>query len=136
MRHPVNRGIVTNWDDMERLWDYVLTKGLRVNPWEHGIILTEPPLNPRSNRERMGQVMFETFSVAACHVAIPSVLSLYASGRTTGLIVESGDGVTQIVPVFEGFAIARGIQRIDVAGRDVTDLLAGPALFWNVRRAG
>jgi centractin len=85
--------------------------------------LTEPPLNPRSNRDTAAQILFETFNVPAIHTSIQAVLSLYASGRTTGIVLDSGDGVSHAVPVFEGFAMPNSIQRIDIAGRDVTEYL-------------
>jgi centractin len=85
--------------------------------------LTEPPLNPRSNRDTAAQILFETFNVPALHTSIQAVLSLYASGRTTGIVLDSGDGVSHAVPVYEGFAMPSSIRRIDVAGRDVTEYL-------------
>lgn len=83
--------------------------------------MTEPPLNPRSNRDTAAQILFETFNVPALHTSIQAVLSLYASGRTTGIVLDSGDGVSHAVPVYEGFAMPSSIRRIDVAGRDVTE---------------
>lgn len=90
---------------------------------QHPVLLTEPPLNPRSNRDTAAQILFETFNVPAIHTSIQAVLSLYASGRTTGIVLDSGDGVSHAVPVFEGFAMPNSIQRIDIAGRDVTEYL-------------
>ncbi|MHA1188723.1 MAG: actin, cytoplasmic 2, partial [Candidatus Heimdallarchaeota archaeon] len=94
---------------------------LRENPNEHPVLLTEAPLNPEHNREKMAEIMFETFDVPAMYVSMQAVLSLYASGRTTGLVVDSGDGVTHIVPIYEGFALTHAIDRIDLAGRDITN---------------
>ena len=86
-------------------------------------MLTEAPLNPRSNRDTAAQILFETFNVPALYTSVQAVLSLYASGRTTGIVLDSGDGVSHAVPVYEGFAMPSSIRRIDVAGRDVTEYL-------------
>ncbi|KAI0429728.1 actin-related protein, ARP1 class [Xylaria sp. FL1042] len=121
IRYPLEHGIVTDWDDMEKIWEYVYSEGLKTMSEEHPVLLTEPPLNPRANRDTAAQILFETFNVPALYTSIQAVLSLYASGRTTGCVMDSGDGVSHAVPVYEGFAIPSSIQRIDVAGRDVTE---------------
>jgi centractin len=121
IKYPLEHGIVTDWDDMERIWTYVYEHELKALSEDHPVLLTEPPLNPRQNRDMAAQILFEQFNVPAVYMSIQAVLSLYASGRTTGIVLDCGDGVSHAVPVYEGFAVPSSIRRIDIAGRDVTE---------------
>merc|ERR1712178_287189 len=131
LKYPLEHGIVQNWDDMEKVWRHTFDNELRMVVGDEneadedcqGVLLTEAPMNPKDNRERMTQIMFETFSARRFYVAIQAVLSLYASGRTTGVVVDCGDGVSHTVPIYEGYAMPHSIQRMDLAGGDLTNYL-------------
>lgn len=134
LEHPMDKGMVTDggWDAMERLWEHVYSKQcLNAKQEEHPVLLTEAPLNQRKNRDQIAEIFFESIRAPALFFTPPSVLSLYASGRTTGVVLDVGEGVTHAVPVYEGFALQHSVVRSDVAGRDVTKQLQ-----MQLRRAG
>ena len=122
---PIKQGTIADWNGVEKIWDYALYEklGLARENIEHPILLTEPALNPKSHREKMVQVFFETFKASKVNISRQAVLSLYASGLTTGLIVDCGDGATQIVPVFDGYAQIHVPESSPLAGNKLTDHL-------------
>lgn len=121
--YPMENGIVRNWDDMCHIWDHTFYDKLQIDPAECKILLTEPPMNPLSNRKRMFEMMFEKYGFHSSYIAIQAVLTLYAQGLLTGVVVDSGDGVTHICPVYEGYALPHLTRRLDIAGRDITRYL-------------
>lgn len=119
LRHPIKNGIISNWDDMEKIWHYTFEL-LRVDPAEHPVLLSEAPMNPLENRQRTVEIMFECFGVPFSYMAMQAVLALHAAGRTTGVVFDSGDGISHSVPVFDGYPLPHAAQRFPLAGTDVT----------------
>mmetsp|Transcript_4083 Transcript_4083/g.9850 ORF Transcript_4083/g.9850 Transcript_4083/m.9850 type:complete len:409 (-) Transcript_4083:56-1282(-) len=120
---PIEHGIVVDWDAMETIWHHTFHNELRVNPKEHPVLLTEAPLNPKADRERMVQIMFKTFNVPAMYVATAAELSLYASGHKTGIVMDSGEDVSHAVPIYEGYVLPHAVSRQELAGGDLTEYL-------------
>jgi actin-related protein 3 len=131
INYPIRQGIIDNWDNMERLWQRCIFEYLRCEPEEHYVLLTEPPLNPPENRECTAEIMFETFNVPGLYIAVQAVLALAASWSSdqvkqrslTGTVIDSGDGVTHVIPVAEGYVIGSCIKHIPLAGRTVTQFI-------------
>ena len=131
INYPIRHGLIENWDNMERLWQRCIYDKLRCDPSEHYMLLTEPPMNTPENRESTAEIMFETFNVPGLYIAVQAVLALAASWtkksveeRTlTGTVVDSGDGVTHVIPVADGYVIGSCIKHIPLAGRDITNYI-------------
>lgn len=135
INYPMKHGLIDNWNNMERFWEQCMFKYLRCEPEDHYVLLTEPPLNPPENREYTAEVMFETFNVAGLYIAVQAVLALSASwtskkarelglnGTMTGTVIDSGDGVTHVIPVSDGYVIGSAIKHIPLAGRDITQFV-------------
>lgn len=123
VRHPVEHGRVTDWNTMMVILEHAFTQQLRLDPTLHPVLLAECPLNPKRNREMAREIMFEKPYSPAVYLQQTAVLSLNASGQTTGLVIESGDDVTHAVPIYEGFAIRKSVQMMDVGGDGVTRAL-------------
>jgi actin-related protein 2 len=121
--YPVENGIVKDWEGMGHLWDYTFHDRMKIDPKDHKIMLTEPPMNPKSNKKHMCENMFEKYGFSHTKVSIQAMLVLYAQGLLTGVVVDSGDGVSHIVPVWEGICPPLLIKRLNVAGRHITRYL-------------
>lgn len=121
--YPVRNGVITNWEDITHICDYSFNEKLKINLQECKILLTEPAMNPLLNRQTMVETMFEKYHFKGVRVAVQAVLTLYAQGLLTGVVVDIGDGVTHVVPVYEGFALPHLDRRLDIAGHHVTNYL-------------
>ncbi|WP_295393393.1 actin, cytoplasmic 2 [uncultured Thiodictyon sp.] len=123
LKYPYEHGIVTNWDDFETILHYTFFNALQVAPEEYPILLTESPLNPIANREKLVQLLFETFGTPAMFVVSSATMPLQESGSATGLVADLGSGVTYVVPIVNGQSLHQGVIRMDLAGTDVTNCL-------------
>eukprot|EP00756_Hemistasia_phaeocysticola_P054958 Hpha_TRINITY_DN30877_c0_g1::TRINITY_DN30877_c0_g1_i1::g.155729::m.155729/K10355/ACTF; actin, other eukaryote len=123
MRYPIEDGIVTNWDDMEKIWRHTYYSELREAPEDHHILMTEVPMNPRANRETMAQILFEKFETQGLIIAPQEVMSLLATGKTTGVVVQSGQGTTTAVPIMDGYPLRHRVMHNKVGGREITNAL-------------
>lgn len=123
LKCPIYNRMVTHWNHMEAIWRHAFFNELCVSPEEHHIILTDVPVGPKANRERLTSLTFETFKVAAMYLMFAPVLAMYSSGRTTGLAVDSGGNVTHVVPIYEGYSLPHAIRQLPVGGNHLTSLL-------------
>ena len=123
LSYPIEHGVVKNWNDIETIFSHMYHDELKVKSEEHKVLLTEPIMNPSENKEKLVELMFENFNVPALQVCCQGLLSLVASGRTTGVVLDSGDGVTQVTPIYEGRIQSKAIARINLAGRQLTQNL-------------
>ncbi|XP_078054854.1 actin-5-like [Mustelus asterias] len=120
---PTRQGIIVDWTAAEDLLRHAFYEDLKVSPEDHAILISDPPLCPTTNREKVAEFLFERFNVPAMHVSHQWVLAVYSYGKTTGLVVDSGDEVTHSVPVHEGYNMPDAISRIDLGGHDLTTYL-------------
>ncbi|KAJ7844781.1 actin 1 [Mycena olivaceomarginata] len=124
LKHPIQNGVVHNWRDMEAVWRHTLRNELRLggeSAEAHPVLLADAPDNPKANRERAAEVLFEALGVPAFYVQAGAVLALFASGRASGVVLDAGEGVSACVPVYAGAALRWGVRGVDVAGWDMTD---------------
>ncbi|CAL8121944.1 unnamed protein product [Orchesella dallaii] len=124
VRNPIKNGTVTNWEDMETIWRHAIQDNLHINPEESSILMTEPMGNPKPAREKIGEILFESLNFNAISIATAPILPMYAAGRTTGIVLDVGDGITQVVPVWGGYPITQAMERVDFGGRDITQLFS------------
>ncbi|XP_037654288.1 actin-like protein 7B [Choloepus didactylus] len=123
LENPLRHGVVVDWDCVQSIWEYIFHTAMKILPEEHAVLVSDPPLGPSSNREKYAELLFETFRVPAMHVASQALLSVYSYGKTSGLVVESGHGVSHVVPISEGDVLPGLPGRADYAGSDLTSYL-------------
>lgn len=124
LKSPIEHGEIKDWDEMEKIWGYVFTHELRVDETERNIFITDSPKNPKNHKKKIAQIMFELFCVSGFYVSNPGPLALFSRGVYTGISVDLGGGLCQIVPVLEGNAISKGIICLNYGGKDITEYMS------------
>lgn len=148
LTYPMANGLVNNWDQMEKYWNHSIYHYLKCDPENHYFVLTEPPMNPPENREAIAEIFFETFNVAGLYIGVQATFALLgvrcqisqndidknknndtkedqikAINSLTGMVVDSGDGVTHVVPICDGYVLGSNIKHIPIAGRKITKFM-------------
>jgi actin-related protein 2 len=121
INYPVDKGIIRDWDEMRHIWDHTFNNILKINPKGSHVLLTEPPQNPISNRQKMLENMFEHYEFSGVYVATQAVMALYAQGIQSGCVLDAGEGVTHVICVKDSAILHE--SRLDVAGRSITAYL-------------
>jgi actin-related protein len=121
VNYPIKEGHIENWDDLEKLFEYCFYTKLACNPQEHCILFSESiPSVSKSQREQLAQIMFETFQFPAISISLDAILSLYASGKTTGCVLKAGGGTTYACSVYEGYLVPHAAQYVSINGQQIT----------------
>jgi hypothetical protein len=125
---PVQHGIIEDFDSIKYCWHHMLSHKNMHNQKKCDILVTDSPLNHRDNKLKMAESLFDrmkdhNITIDSLNIMNSAVLSLFASGRTSGIVVESGHGMTCAVPIFEGYALPHAIKYINMGGHDVTQNL-------------
>ncbi|CAG8495341.1 2170_t:CDS:2 [Ambispora gerdemannii] len=121
IRNPLKDGLIQDWDALEHIWDYALSKRLSVNPVEHPLLVTEAAWSTREIRETLTELAFEKYNCLAFYTVKNPVLTAFASGRPTAIVLDSGAATTSVVPVFDGYVLKKGMQRSPIAGDFLSD---------------
>ena len=115
--YPIEKGLINNWDDAEKIWGHIFINELRVAPEEHNIMIIESPNNPKQNREKIAEIMFETFNVPGLYFENSAKLSLYSIGKFYGIVIDSGGDLTHFVPIYDGTVISYAYINENLGGR-------------------
>ncbi|KAL1197334.1 Actin-related protein 4 [Cardamine amara subsp. amara] len=120
---PMKDGIVSDWDLVDNIWEHAFRSCLMIDPKEHPMLLAEPPLNSQQQREKAAELMFEKYKVPALFMAKNPVLTSFATGRATSLVVDCGGGSTTIAPVHDGYVLQKAVVSSPIGGEFLTDCL-------------
>ena len=124
MEHPIENGIITNWENIEKIWKHIFNNELIVSPEEHSVLLTEVPFNSNENREKVAQIIFEHFKVPRLYIDNQSLFVANYYGKTTGIVLDSGDSNSSCVPIVKSFPISNAIRYLNFSGRELTEFMS------------
>ena len=120
IKYPMKRAVVKDWESLEKIWSHIFTNELKVDPKEHNLLITQPIKNIKENKEKIAEIMFESFNIPGLYLADSTVLSLYCSGKFTGMVIDMGDGSTQFSPIYDKKLLEDKCERINIGGKDIT----------------
>ena len=120
IKFPMKRNIIKDWDIMEKIWKHIFKNELKVNPEEYKILITQPIKNIKENKEKIAEIMFESFNIPGLYLADSTLLSLFGTGKFTGMVIDMGDGSTQFSPIYDKKLLEDKCERINIGGKDIT----------------
>ena len=120
IKFPMKRSMIKDWESLEKIWNYIFTNELKVNQKEYNILISQPINNIKENKEKIAEIMFESFNIPGLYLADSTILTLYSAGKFTGMAIDMGDGSTQFSPVFDGHLLEDKFERINIGGKDIT----------------
>ena len=124
IRYPIVERKIQNWEDFNALWEYSFTQRMGIKDLsDKKILVSETTLYPKKDREKMAELIFEKHGFGGCMFEPQTILSLMCEGINTGLVVDSGECVSEVIPVVDGYIQDHAIRRLNLAGRHVTNYL-------------
>lgn len=121
IKNPFSKGLINDWDSIEQLLDNLFKSQLYIDPKENPLLISEPTFNTKVNREKLTELAFELFETPAFFISKSSVLSSFANGKSTSLVVDLGGSSTCITPIHDGYALQKCSSRSSLAGELLTE---------------
>eukprot|EP01052_Picozoa_sp_SAG31_P008081 SAG31_NODE_399_length_16247_cov_19.137540_9_plen_575_part_00 len=114
-----------NWEQIENMWEWIFESGLKVDSDDCTVVSTVSPYGPREYPEKLAEMLFETHEVPGIYLGVPAVFCLFAQGKTTGVVVDSGECITSTIPVYDGIPITSAVKQTNFGGRDISKYIEG-----------
>lgn len=124
LRYPIEYGIVVDWNEFEELFNFMMYNALEFEDISNAsVIFTEPVFNPKDNKLKHAELAFERFGIERMMLISQAYCALISEGKTTGLVIDSGESSTSVVPIFDSRIINTAISRFEIGGRTLNDYL-------------